>query len=197
MKSKGAVVATDRLGSVRASSTGDRMTYYPYGEERTSTADGREKFGTYMRDNVTKDYADQRYYAVGMGRFNSADPSTGDSSAEPATWNKYAYVVGDPINYIDPTGQWYGPAGPDPPPAPDPPLPGPQRPTPVPPAKTPKDTGTDGISRSKLNQRLKNFQGSNCDKVFAAVIGGYTTSDFTGAVKSTSSTTSTTRISPA
>ena len=49
VKSKGAVVATDRLGSVRASSTGDRMTYYPYGEERSSTADGREKFGTYMR----------------------------------------------------------------------------------------------------------------------------------------------------
>ena len=67
VKSNGAVVATDRLGSVRANSTGERMTYYPYGEERTSTADGREKFGTYMRDSVTQDYADQRYYGVGTG----------------------------------------------------------------------------------------------------------------------------------
>ena len=74
VKSKGAVVATDRLGSVRASSTGDRMTYYPYGEERTSTADAREKFGAYVRDTVSQDYADQRYYAVGMGRFGTPDP---------------------------------------------------------------------------------------------------------------------------
>src|SRR5260370_26266711 len=52
VKSKGAVVATDRLGSVRASSTGDRMAYYPYGEERTSIADGRDNFGTDMRDKT-------------------------------------------------------------------------------------------------------------------------------------------------
>ena len=47
---KGVAVATDRLGSVRANAGGDRMTYYPYGDEKTSTLDGREKFGTYMRD---------------------------------------------------------------------------------------------------------------------------------------------------
>ena len=106
VKSKGAVVATDRLGSVRASSTGDRMTYYPYGEERSSTADGREKFGTYMRDSVTQDYADQRYYAVGMGRFNTADPyQASGGAASPASWNRYTYVHGDPINFSDPTGQ--------------------------------------------------------------------------------------------
>ena len=101
VKSNGAVVATDRLGSVRASSTGDRMTYYPYGEERTSTADGREKFGTYMRDSVTQDYADQRYYAVGMGRFGTPDPMKGARAADPRSWNKYAYVLGDPVNFTD------------------------------------------------------------------------------------------------
>jgi YD repeat-containing protein len=42
VKSKGALVLTDRLGSVRASGL-ERMSYYPYGEEKTSTADGREK----------------------------------------------------------------------------------------------------------------------------------------------------------
>ena len=81
MKSKGVVVVTDRLGSVRANSNGEFMSYYPYGEERTSTADNREKFGTYTRDSTTQDYADQRYYAVGMGRFNSADPSKGSGCA--------------------------------------------------------------------------------------------------------------------
>src|SRR6202040_4070459 len=68
------LVATDRLGSVRANSSGERMSYYPYGEEKTATADGREKFGTYFRDSTTQDYADQRYYAPGSGRFNTPDP---------------------------------------------------------------------------------------------------------------------------
>jgi RHS repeat-associated protein len=105
VRSRGALVATDRLGSVRASSTGDRMTYYPYGEERTSTADGRDKFGTYMRDSVTQDYADQRYYAVGMGRFNVPDPYKASGGArDPGSWNRYAYVQDDPINSIDPKG---------------------------------------------------------------------------------------------
>ncbi len=104
VKSKGVVVVTERLGSVRANSNGERMSYYPYGEEKTSTADGREKFGTYTRDSATQDYADQRYYAVGMGRFNSADPSSGSSADEPGSWNKYAHVQGDPVNFADPSG---------------------------------------------------------------------------------------------
>src|SRR5581483_8426515 len=42
MRSSGVAVVTDRLGSVRANSNGERMNDFPYGEERTSTADGRE-----------------------------------------------------------------------------------------------------------------------------------------------------------
>jgi hypothetical protein len=62
VKSKGVVVVTDRPGSVRRNANGETFSYYPYGEERTSTADNREKFATYMRDNPVQDYADQRYY---------------------------------------------------------------------------------------------------------------------------------------
>jgi RHS repeat-associated protein len=109
VKSKGVVVATDRLGSVRANSNGERMSYYPYGEERTSTADNREKFGTYMRDSSGQDYADQRYYNVGTGRFGTADPSTGSRAADPGSWNKYAYVGGDPINFTDRHGLFSDP----------------------------------------------------------------------------------------
>jgi RHS repeat-associated protein len=102
--SKGAVVVTDRLGSVRASG-GERMSYYPYGEEKTSTGDGREKFGTYTRDNVGQDYADQRYYAVGMGRFNTADPYRASAGPrDPSSWNRFSYVQGDPVNFTDPRG---------------------------------------------------------------------------------------------
>ena len=66
-------VMTDRLGSVvlRGST---RFTYYPYGEEKgTPTTNDREKFGTYYRDTLTGwDYADQRYYNTGFGRFGIA-----------------------------------------------------------------------------------------------------------------------------
>jgi RHS repeat-associated protein len=106
VKSKGVVVVTDRLGSVRANSNGERMSYYPYGEEKTTTADGREKFGTYTRDSATQDYADQRYYAVGMGRFNTPDPYMASGGpSDPGSWNRYIYTRGDPINRIDRTGR--------------------------------------------------------------------------------------------
>jgi RHS repeat-associated protein len=107
MRSAGVTVVTDRLGSVRANSNGERMSYFPYGEERTATADGREKFGTYFRDpaaNGGLDYADQRYYSNASGRFLTADPSAGSGAGDPGSWNRYAYVGGDPVNFKDPSG---------------------------------------------------------------------------------------------
>jgi RHS repeat-associated protein len=102
--SGGVNVVTDRLGSVRANTQGERFSYYPYGEERTSTVDGRDKFGTYFRDGAGQDYADQRYYNAGVGRFWSADPARGSEAGDPGSWNKYAYVQGDPVNFADRNG---------------------------------------------------------------------------------------------
>ena len=82
---------------------GESFAYYPYGEERTSTVDSRDKFGTYFRDGVGQDYADQRYYASGMGRFWTVDPGgirTADAS-NPTSWNRYGYANGDPVNGFD------------------------------------------------------------------------------------------------
>jgi RHS repeat-associated protein len=103
--SNGVNVVTDRLGSVRANLQGEWFAYYPYGEERTSTVDGRDKFGTYFRDMVGQDYADQRYYGSGTGRFWTVDPGGSANRGNPASWNRYAYVNGDPINRFDPTGR--------------------------------------------------------------------------------------------
>jgi RHS repeat-associated protein len=101
VKSKGQTVATDRLGSVRVTygnSSVEHMRYFPYGEERTSTSDGRDKFGTYMRDNPGQDYADQRYYGVGTGRFNVPDPyKASEGAVDPSSWNRYGYTRGDPM----------------------------------------------------------------------------------------------------
>jgi RHS repeat-associated protein len=104
IRSGGVTVATDRLGSVRANVNGERMAYWPYGQERTSTSDGREKFGTYFRDAPGQDYADQRYFNATLGRFWTPDPGTTVNLASPASWNKYTYVHGDPINFNDPGG---------------------------------------------------------------------------------------------
>ncbi len=106
-------VGTDRLGSVRTAFPNWNLThisYYPYGQERAqsngqTTADGTEKFATYFRDWSGQDYADQRYYNQ-AGRFMTPDPS-GMSAVDmqnPTSWNMYAYVNGDPVNFNDPTG---------------------------------------------------------------------------------------------
>jgi len=114
IRSNNVTVVTDRLGSVRGTSNSEVMRYTPYGTERTSTSDGREKWGTYFRDSGTgNDYADQRYKAIGQAAFLSPDPGglTTANLANPGSWNRYAYTYGDPVNLIDPGGLYgCGPA---------------------------------------------------------------------------------------
>ena len=99
-KSSQAVVV-DRLGSV-----GGPTKYYPYGQERQTTYQDTEKFATYHRDSTNLDYADQRYYTSAWGRFLTPDPyQSSGGPADPQSWNRYAYVVNDPVNYNDPTGE--------------------------------------------------------------------------------------------
>jgi len=107
LQAKGVWVATDKLGSVRANSNGESFSYFPYGEERTSTADGREKFATYTRDGFGQDYAEQRYYNANLGAFWSPDPGgiATAKASNPLSWNRYVYVNGDPINHTDRHGR--------------------------------------------------------------------------------------------
>ena len=100
---KGNPVTTDRLGSVRANGLNGNLQYFPYGAEQTGGTEGSTKFATYFRDALGQDYAEQRYYNAGMGRFWSPDPTAGNT-ANPGSMNKYAYVQGDPINFTDPRG---------------------------------------------------------------------------------------------
>jgi RHS repeat-associated protein len=93
----------DRLGSNRSGST-----YFPYGEEQTTTGQEKDKFGTYYRDSSGLDYADQRYYANTLGQFLSPDPYKASAEApDPGSWNRYTYVIGDPIGRFDSTGLDY------------------------------------------------------------------------------------------
>jgi RHS repeat-associated protein len=63
-------------------------------------------FTSYNRDSETGfDYAMARYYGDRHGRFMSPDPGhVGASIGDPQSWNAYAYVGNDPINWVDPDG---------------------------------------------------------------------------------------------
>jgi len=102
MVSDGNTAFQDRLGTNRASGA----RFRPYGEEISSTSNDRVKFGTYVRDSFSGlDYADQRYYASGYGRFNTPDPSTASIDPKgPQSWHRYSYVLGDPVNLYDANG---------------------------------------------------------------------------------------------
>ena len=101
-------VAMDRLGSVRARHSGTLSTFdhFPYGEEKPSTTtQDRSKFATYFRDHTNLDYAENRYYTSGMGRFMTPDPYQPSGGVEkPESWNRYSYVENDPVNRNDPSG---------------------------------------------------------------------------------------------
>jgi RHS repeat-associated protein len=75
--------------------------------------------------------AKNRYYSNAYGRFMTPDPYQGNGGGpgdanNPQSWNRYAYVLGDPTNWVDPTGLDGCPAGmsctfnipPNPPPLP-------------------------------------------------------------------------------
>jgi len=87
----------DRLGSVGS--------YYPYGESRSGTVSNADSFATYYRDSTGLDYADQRVFQAVNARFATTDPLPSSAeAANPASWNRYAYGLGDPVNHVDPYG---------------------------------------------------------------------------------------------
>lgn len=64
-----------------------------------------ESFATYSRDWHGLDYADQRWYAPGAGRFTSSDPFMKSAKVnDSGSWNRFSYVRGNPTNRWDPAG---------------------------------------------------------------------------------------------
>jgi RHS repeat-associated protein len=110
---------TDHLGSPRivTDTSGDTVAqhlYFPFGEEATDPGQdaGVLKFTGHERDDLDSggttadlDYMHRRYYSLHLGRFLSVDTAGGVPDV-PQTWNRYSYVLGNPVNYIDPTGEF-------------------------------------------------------------------------------------------
>jgi RHS repeat-associated protein len=104
-------ILTDQLGQVIS-----RRDFHPFGEEiatpqRTQSVGYgddtvRQKFTGYERDDETGlEFAQARMYASRQGRFSGCDPLllTG-KPINPKTWNRYVYVLNNPLKRVDPSG---------------------------------------------------------------------------------------------
>jgi RHS repeat-associated protein len=56
--------------------------------------------------HIGQQYLRARWYDPTTGRFNRLDPFSGNTS-DPQSFHKYAYVHGDPVQGVDPTGESY------------------------------------------------------------------------------------------
>lgn len=115
------ITGTGAAGAVVKS----RHDYLPFGEEiggaRVGLKGGRtadqmyaggglrQKFTGQERDAESGlDYFLARNYASGQGRFTSVDPLLASARlGNPQSWNRYAYVINNPLRLVDPSGMSY------------------------------------------------------------------------------------------
>jgi len=107
----------DHLGTSRSivqsgqSSSCYDADFTPYGQEmqhterlQTTACPPNYRFTGYEYDSETGlSYAFARYYSPRLGRFMSTDP-LGGSVGNLQSHNAYAYVLNNPLAYVDPTG---------------------------------------------------------------------------------------------
>ncbi len=83
----------------------DAVTHKFTGKERDSELAGSAMLGL--------DYFEKRYFSSAQGRFTSSDPLIAfnlkkdefqEYLTDPQHWNKYAYGLGNPLKFVDPTG---------------------------------------------------------------------------------------------
>lgn len=109
----------DHLGSVavitdQGGAVVQRLSYDPWGKQRN--ANGSDATCGSIASATTRGFTNQeqmpagclvnlnaRLYDPVIGRFMAADPVVGDDSS-PGAFNRYAYVLNNPLSFTDPTG---------------------------------------------------------------------------------------------
>jgi RHS repeat-associated protein len=103
----------DAQGQVQA-----RRDYAPFGEDvgaagtragvagYNSADETRQQYAQTERDKETGlNHTQWRKYDSAAGRWTSPDPYNGSMNAgDPQSFNRYAYVSNDPVNFVDPSG---------------------------------------------------------------------------------------------
>jgi RHS repeat-associated protein len=106
-------VTQDHLGSTRLltgtnQSTTESPDYYPFGQRYTGdTGYTSHEFASTIWDPETGlDHADFRQYTPPQGRWLTPDPAglAAVDPANPQSWNRYAYVLNNPLGITDPSG---------------------------------------------------------------------------------------------
>lgn len=111
---------TDHLGSSRFASTTSQTpysdtAYSPFGEPYASSGTIDNSFTGQTQDTLPGLYDFMyREHDPNQGRWTSTDPAglAAVDPTNPQTWNRYAYVVNNPLSFVDPTGLFLiGPDG--------------------------------------------------------------------------------------
>jgi RHS repeat-associated protein len=95
---------SNRLVTDSSGNTVAQLGHYPFGESWYNASNDKLLFTSYERDSESgNDYALARCNISGLGRFASPDPLGGGLS-NPQSLNRYAYVLNNPANLVDPLG---------------------------------------------------------------------------------------------
>ncbi len=130
------LLGTERLRTNYDGSTNAKLTDLPFGDNASGTSD-QPRFAQLDRDPDSNYHAQFREYSPNQGRWMSPDPYSGSyDGSNPQSFDRYAYVLNNPLFYIDPLGDTTTDGNPPPAPPPDDPCRGEPRCT--------KGTGTQG-----------------------------------------------------
>ncbi len=101
-----ASLTTDAAGEVVS-----KQRYYPFGGVREQEGESPTDFGftgQRLDDSTGLMYYRARYYSARLGRFVSADMVV-QNPKNPQSFNRYAYVLNNPLLFVDPTGYFASP----------------------------------------------------------------------------------------
>jgi len=109
----GDALGSARLTTAASGAAGDRWWFEAFGETESQTGSSAHPFlfaGEQYDRQLGLYYLRARYMDPEVGRFTQMDLWPG-KPCEPQSLHDYGYAHGNPVNYVDPSGQFIGLAG--------------------------------------------------------------------------------------